>query len=170
MKTTVNQTRKQRNIFLTAILLLCSAVGYPCSTSFKKSDNKLATLSGIIQYAGLPCIVPEGADTEEYPCANCLAPGIFAEDIFYYFNDFEGNIYQMQLQYGDSAVANGYISEEYGYHYINLISLESPQTDSQETVSIDPQSDMPAYNMLGIPVSDSYKGIVIRNGRKELWK
>ena len=120
---TYNQKHTRPCMFLLMALLLSPIAVYPCSTSYKQSSERLVTLFGTIRYEGLPCIIPEGGDPEEYPCAPCEAPGIYSEDIFYYFNDFDDSIDGMQLQYGDSVIARGYIAEEDGYHYINLLLL-----------------------------------------------
>ena len=52
----------------------------------------------------------------------------------------------------------------YTYDGFQGVVSSSSGINAQETMSADRQ--MPAYNLLGISVSPSYKGIVVRNGKK----
>lgn len=53
--------------------------------------------------------------------------------------------------------------------YIN-IAVTEVLPDGIEEIVADKAEDGRSYNIMGVPVDDSYKGIVIRNGKKILVK
>ena len=62
------------------------------------------------------------------------------------------------LQYPNNMYGYGEIDAAAGLHYLILTSVQE--------VTAEPRRSSVAYNLLGVPVDDSYRGIVIRDGRK----
>ena len=53
---------------------------------------------------------------------------------------------------------------------IDNVKLKSTEPTAISTISADEESNAPAYNLMGAPVDDSYRGIVIINGKKVVRK
>lgn len=56
-------------------------------------------------------------------------------------------------------------------HGIKLLTYTNAADDSAvENIYMDNDGNAPAYNLMGVPVDENYKGIVIRNGKKVIRK
>jgi len=116
--------------------------------------------------------IPEPCDDPTYEtCSQCQIPVINVGGVIYIINEqaMTWSLYlaNNHILYHDDVLATGVVSEDEKYHYIDLVTLNKV-TQAVENIStphvLDPHQ--PMFNTLGLPVDDSYTGIVIQNGHK----
>lgn len=90
------------------------------------------------------------------------------QSVQFNLQEYIGQTLTLRIYATECSLANG---NHYGYAYFTIKSVET--SDESYTKTISPvqtkatKSDIP-YNILGQPVDDTYRGIVIRNGKKVL--
>ena len=51
-----------------------------------------------------------------------------------------------------------------------ILEVTSDTPTDIRTVTSDDETDTPTYNLMGVPVDEGYRGIVIKNGKKYIKK
>jgi len=97
------------------------------------------------------------------------SPAILIDGTKYSFNGVsEKEIAEMKLKEGEVITISGILFSEDCVNYIDVVSIKKQKLaigDAQAApASLDLQQ--PMYNMLGVPVDETYKGVVIQNGIK----
>jgi len=164
-----------KRLFVCLMVLICTATIYSqtedrivaCSFQRTPAQGEIVELQGKLEGISAPCDDP----TYEH-CPECMIPVINAGGVIYVINEQETNwslyitINYIVMSY-DYVIATGVVSKDEKYHYIDLVTLNKV-TQAVENIStphvLDPHQ--PMFNTLGLPVDDSYTGIVIQNGHK----
>lgn len=113
------------SFFTLFLVALQTAQVFACATSYpySVSDNSApwVVAYGVISEDGTPCIIPDGANVEEYPCLDCLVPVVVADGVTYYLNDYDyDDLEVLGLQVGDLVKVEGKPSSAQGYHFLDV--------------------------------------------------
>ena len=157
----------KRISFCLLVLINAMAISSVNACPIKKSvkTGDAVTLTGTFGWAGEPCYEPYDN------CADCAVPVINAHGITYYVNegktDWSSKLVDEGYRGGEEVTVTGILSEDCCYHFIDLVTL-SKITQAIEHIEAAANLDIsrPMYNALGVPVDESYHGIVIQNGHK----
>ena len=128
-------------------------------TSRFKVENGSAheTMHGVLEF-----IVPKGAEQPE---------DIFTDNVFMVYAD-EGDVLDVRLTFDGKKVKPGsykvYLYGNTSLKYSELFTLTVTDASDihQVTDGLQQTAEGPAYDLQGRMVGDSYRGVVIRNGKK----
>ena len=82
--------------------------------------------------------------------------------------DYEGNYYDIPAIYGTNVVNGSVINEL--YMLTTPTKVEAPTGIMQIVSSLDDNANSPTYNMAGQRVSNNFKGLIIKDGKKFMSK
>ena len=82
--------------------------------------------------------------------------------------DYDGNYYDIRAIYGTNVVNGSVINEL--YMLTTPTKVEAPTGIMQIISSLDDKANSPTYNMAGQRVSNNFKGLIIKDGKKFMSK
>ena len=155
-------------------ILLCLFAGteatMACMNNMPQVKGNAVILNGVYGEEVIYLCPVEGEEQDSY---DCVTPYIQVEDTKYFFSGsmaWEMEITGMKLHAGDEIEVEGVLFNWECTDYIDLIRINNlkAKEESLETVSTELDMQQSMHNILGLPVDDSYHGIVIQNGHKML--
>jgi len=128
------------------------------TSRFKVNDGSVhEAMQGVLEF-----IVPKGAEQPE---------DIFTDNVFMVYAD-EGDVLDVRLTFDGNRVKPGsykvYLYGNTSSMFSELFTLTVTESSDigQVTDGLQQAAEGPAYDLQGRMVGDSYRGVVIRNGKK----
>jgi len=112
---------------------------------------------------------PECASSTDW-CVECYTPAFIIDGVVYFVssNQWENVRSEYGLKLGEQIELSGILFSEYCVDYIEVVSIKKQKLAIGDAKAAPASLDLqqPMYNMLGVPVDENYKGVVIQNGTK----